>query len=141
MRRIFLPACLVILAAASAARAEDCDRNDDSQQMMNICASENFSAADAKLNETYQNLIGASDANTGKLLQTAQRAWIVFRDAECEYTTAGSEDGSIHPMEVSECLTRLTNDRITQLTATTNCDDGDASCASPDEDEGDGDVQ
>ena len=68
MRRIFLTACLVILA--SGAHAEDCDRSDDSQQMMNICASEDFSAADAKLNETYQNLIGGSDANTGKLLQS-----------------------------------------------------------------------
>ncbi|MEP6563849.1 MAG: lysozyme inhibitor LprI family protein [Mesorhizobium sp.] len=135
MRRIFLTACLVILA--SAARAEDCDRNDDSQQMMNICASEDYSAADAKLNEAYQNLIGANGANTRKLLQTAQRAWIVFRDAECEYATADSEDGSIHPMEVSACLTRLTNDRIKQLAAAANCDEGDASCASPDEDEGD----
>lgn len=139
MRRIFLTACLVILA--SAAHAEDCDRSDDSQQMMNICANEDFSAADAKLNATYQNLISASDANTGQLLQSAQRAWIVFRDAECEYTTAGSEDGSIHPMEVSECLTRLTNDRIAQLTATKNCDDGDVDCTSPDEDEGEGDLQ
>jgi len=139
MRRIFLTACLVILA--SAAHAEDCDRSDDSQQMMNICANEDFSAADAKLNETYQNLISASDANTGQLLQGAQRAWIVFRDAECEYTTAGSEDGSIHPMEVSECLTRLTNDRIAQLAATKNCDDGDVDCTSPDEDEGEGDLQ
>ena len=139
MRRIFLTACLVILA--SAAHAQDCDRSDDSQQMMNTCASEDFSAADAKLNETYQNLIGTSDANAGQLLQSAQRAWIAFRDAECEYATAGSEDGSIHPMEVSQCLTRLTNDRITQLAATTNCDDGDADCASPGEDEGEGDLQ
>jgi len=135
MHRFFLTACLVVLA--SAAHAEDCDRSDDSQQMMTICASEDFSAADAKLNETYQNLISGSDANTGNLLQSAQRAWIVFRDAECQYATAGSEHGSIHPMEVSACLTRLTNDRINQLTAATNCDDGDASCASPDEDEGD----
>ena len=44
-------------------------------------------------------------------------------------------------MEVSECLTRLTNDRITQLAATTNCDDSDADCASPGEDEGEGDLQ
>jgi hypothetical protein len=40
-------------------------------------------------------------------------------------------------MEVSECLTRLTNDRIKQLTADTNCAEGDVSCASPDEDEND----
>ena len=90
-------------------------------------------AADAKLNQAYKDLVGRNDAKTNKLLQTAQRAWIAFRDAECAYTTADSEGGSIHPMEVSQCLTGLTNDRIKQLTTGANCEEGDASCASPDE--------
>jgi uncharacterized protein YecT (DUF1311 family) len=137
MRRIFLSACLVVMAAASAAPAQECDRNDDSQQMMNICAGTDYDAADAKLNKTYRDLVGRNDDKTNKLLQTAQRAWIAFRDAECNYSTSDSEGGSIHPMEVSECLTRLTNDRIKQLTADTNCAEGDVSCASPDEDEND----
>ncbi|UVK40093.1 DUF1311 domain-containing protein [Mesorhizobium sp. AR10] len=137
MRRIFLPAFLVVLAAASAAHADDCDRNDDSQQMMTICAGADYGAADARLNKAYKDLVGRNDDKTNKLLQTAQRAWIIFRDAECAYSTADSEGGSIHPMEVSECLTRLTNDRIKQLTSGANCEEGDASCASPDEDEGD----
>lgn len=138
MRRIFLSACLVLLAGASAAHAQECDRSDDSQQMMNICAGEDYQAADAKLNAAYQNLISSDDADGKRLLQTAQRAWIAFRDAECAHTTAASAGGSIHAMEVSECLTRLTNDRIKQLAASANCEEGDASCASPD---GDDEVQ
>jgi uncharacterized protein YecT (DUF1311 family) len=137
MRRIFLSACLVLLAGASVARAQECDRSDDSQQMMNICAGEDYQAADARLNKAYQDLISSDDADSRKLLQAAQRAWIAFRDAECAHSTAASEGGSIHPMEVSQCLTRLTNDRTKQLTAAANCEEGDASCASPDEDEGD----
>ena len=140
MRRIFLSACLVLLAAASVARAQECDRSDDSQQMMNICAGEDYTAADAKLNKAYQDLISADDADGRKLLQTAQRAWVTFRDAECAYATAASDGGSIHSMEVSQCLTRLTNDRVKQLAAAANCEDGDASCASPDEGDSD-DVQ
>ena len=84
-----------------------------------------------------EELVGRNDDKTNKLLQTAQRAWMVFRDAECAYSAADSEGGSIHPMEVSQCLTRLTNDRIKQLITGTNCQEGDPSCASPDEDEGD----
>ena len=61
MRRIFLSACLVVLAAASVARAQECDRNDDSQQMMTICAGEDYQAADAKLNKAYKDLVGAND--------------------------------------------------------------------------------
>ncbi|MER9056075.1 lysozyme inhibitor LprI family protein [Mesorhizobium sp. M0213] len=85
MRRILVSACLVVLAAGSVAHAQECDRNDDSQQMMNICADADYKSADAKLNKAYQDLIGGSDAKARKLLQTAQRAWIAFRDAECSY--------------------------------------------------------
>ncbi|TGV81132.1 hypothetical protein EN788_64630, partial [Mesorhizobium sp. M2D.F.Ca.ET.145.01.1.1] len=49
MRRIFLFACLAVLAAGAVARAQECDRSDDSQQMMNICAGEDYQAADARL--------------------------------------------------------------------------------------------
>lgn len=135
MRPMFLFACLAVLAAAPAARAQECDRNDDSQQMMNICADADYQAADAKLNATYKGLVGDGDEKSNKMLQAAQRAWITFRDAECAYSTSDSEGGSIHPMEVSQCLTELTNERVKQLTSGRNCQEGDASCASPDEDE------
>ncbi|TPK77207.1 lysozyme inhibitor LprI family protein [Mesorhizobium sp. B2-4-15] len=137
MRRTFLYACLIVLAATATVRAQECDRSDDSQQMMNICAGEDYQAADGRLNKAYQDLIGSDDADDKRLLQTAQRAWIAFRDAECAHTTAASQGGSIHAMEVSQCLTRLTNERIKQLAASANCQGDDASCASPDDsDEG-----
>lgn len=53
MRRTFLYAWLVVLAATAAVRAQECDRSDDSQQMMNICAGEDYQAADARLNKAY----------------------------------------------------------------------------------------
>ncbi|MBZ9796265.1 lysozyme inhibitor LprI family protein [Mesorhizobium sp. ES1-4] len=134
MRRLFLSACLAVLVANAAARAQECDRSDDSQQMMNICAGEDYQAADARLNKTYQGLISSDDADERRLLQAAQRAWIAFRDAECTHSTAASQGGSIHAMEVSQCLTKLTNDRIKQLAASANCEEGDAGCANSGED-------
>ncbi|MDX8504532.1 lysozyme inhibitor LprI family protein [Mesorhizobium captivum] len=135
MRRLFLSAGLVLLATIPAAWGQECDRNDDSQSMMTICANTDYEAADAKLNAAYKEIVGGNDEKANKLLQTAQRAWIAFRDAECAYSTADSEGGSIHPMEVSECLTEITNQRTKQLTSGPNCQDGDPSCASPDEGE------
>ncbi|MDX8445491.1 lysozyme inhibitor LprI family protein [Mesorhizobium captivum] len=135
MRRLFLSAGLVLLATVPAAWGQECDRNDDSQSMMTICANTDYEAADAKLNAAYKEIVGGNDKKANKLLQTAQRAWIAFRDAECAYSTADSEGGSIHPMEVSECLTEITNQRTKQLTSGPNCQEGDPSCASPDEDE------
>ena len=128
--RIFLLSLMVVGGFAGAAEAKEvCDRNDDSQTMMTICAGQDYSAADAELNRVYQKLVKDSDAGTLKLLKTAQRAWISFRDAECAYATAGSEGGSIHPMEVSMCLTTVTEDRIKQLEADNTCEEGDVSCA------------
>ncbi|TPJ56616.1 lysozyme inhibitor LprI family protein [Mesorhizobium sp. B2-7-1] len=141
MRRLLLSACLVLLATAPAAFAEDCDRNDDSQSMLNVCADADYQAADAKLNAAYKNIVGSNDQASNKLLQTAQRAWIAFRDAECTYSTADSEGGSIHPMEVSECLTKLTNERIKQLTSGANCKLSDPSCAGSDAGDDDQDMQ
>ncbi|MBZ9866499.1 lysozyme inhibitor LprI family protein [Mesorhizobium sp. CA15] len=129
MRRLVLSACLALLATAPAAFAEDCDRNDDSQSMLNICADADYQAADAKLNAAYKNIVGSNDQASNKLLQTAQRAWIAFRDAECAYSTADSEGGSIHPMEVSQCLTTLTDERTKQLTSDASCKLSDPSCA------------
>lgn len=40
-------------------------------------------------------------------------------------------------MAVSQCLTRLTNNRIKQLAAAANCEEGDVSCANPGQDESD----
>jgi uncharacterized protein YecT (DUF1311 family) len=140
MRRLFLLASLALLAAASGAVAQECDRNDDSQSMMNICAGADYQAADAKLNAAYQELVRRNDQASNKLLQTAQRAWIAFRDAECAYSTADSEGGSIHPMAVSQCLTELTTERTKQLTSGANCKEGDVSCGSSDGDQ-DQDIQ
>lgn len=53
---------------------------------MNQCAYDDFLKADKKLNETYQALIrkSAGDKTYIKALRTAQRAWVVFRDAELD---------------------------------------------------------
>ena len=137
MRRIFLPVCLAVLSAASAVHAQECDRNDDSQSGLNTCAAEDYATADARLNNTYQGIVGGADDATKQLLQTAQQRWKVFRDAECNYAASGSQGGSTHPMIVSECLTRLTNDRIKQLKADSTCPQGDENCASSNENDDD----
>jgi uncharacterized protein YecT (DUF1311 family) len=104
-----------------------------SQAGMNICANEDYKAADAKLNKTYIEIMKrlSDDADGRKLLQAAQRSWIAFRDAECNFSTADSQGGSIHPMLVSGCLQGLTEARTEQLGSYLNCEEGDMSCPVP----------
>lgn len=131
--RLFLLCLLCAVGFAGAAQADEtCDRNDDSQTMMTLCANQDYAAMDARLNQAYKKLEKDSDADTMHLLKTAQRAWIAFRDAECAYAAADSEGGSIHPMLVSMCLTKVTEDRIEQLRVDNTCQEGDVGCTTAD---------
>ena len=133
MRATFLALCLVTIGLPVSALSQECNPSDESQMGMNICADADYKAADAKLNAAYQEIMKrlSDDAEGRKLLQTAQRAWIAFRDAECAFSANDSKGGSIYPMLVSECLTELTNARTAQLKANLDCPEGDVSCALP----------
>jgi uncharacterized protein YecT (DUF1311 family) len=61
-------------------------------------------------------------------LRDVEKLWIQFRDQECAFETLGTADGSIHPMVLLICKTRLTDQRIKDLDAQLNCEEGDLSC-------------
>jgi uncharacterized protein YecT (DUF1311 family) len=87
MRATFLALCLVTIGLPVSALSQECNPSDESQMGMNICADADYKAADAKLNEAYREVMKrmSDDAEGRKLLQTAQRTWIAFRDAECAF--------------------------------------------------------
>ena len=90
---------------------------------MNVCAHEEFVAADQALNRTYQALLRkeGADGHYVTKLRLAQKAWIAFRDAELEATFACAKDdprvcwGSIYPLAYNAVKTRLTHERNTRL--------------------------
>ena len=127
---------LLIAAAPVAALADDpqetaCYAADYSQQSMNRCAGEAYQRADANLNRLWAERIADArecdrspdcgrteqdQRSEEEILQRAQRAWIQFRDAQCEFEGLEGRGGSIEPMIVAQCLARLTRERIQQLT-------------------------
>ena len=123
MKNIWL---LVLLVLGSAmARADDgpdCKDPQD-QNTMTACARVDFEKADQDLNTIWPKLktdAEDSDKTTDKheysdALLASQRAWITFRDAECEWQGFEAHGGSLEPMLVAGCLARLTRDRIKQL--------------------------
>lgn len=110
MIRVLVAASLFVAAPAIA--AETCDRNDQTQTGMNMCAKADFDAADAKLNQLYKQLAAKAEGGEKNALRDAQRAWVAYRDKECIYETSGSEGGSIRPMEEWQCATALTDARV-----------------------------
>ena len=133
MRAILLVLFLSAPGLSGQALAQECDPSDESQMGMNICAAAGYKKADARLNEAYREVMKrmSDDAEGRKLLQTAQRAWIAFRDAECAFSANDSKGGSIYPMLISECLEELSNARTEQLKGDLGCQEGDISCSAP----------
>ncbi len=92
---------------------------------------------DIELNTAYNNLIahfGETDVELDQLgsaaprvvpaLRTAQRAWIVWRDAACEYEAAQWGGGSGTGIAQTECVMRLTAEHVIRLQAELSDFDG-----------------
>ncbi|CAN5322229.1 hypothetical protein BH10PSE7_BH10PSE7_42510 [soil metagenome] len=129
-RVIFLTLFVLILSGPAA--AEDC-ANAETQTALDECADQEFKAADAALNKAYKSIAKrlADDQDTRKLFVTAQKAWIEFRDAECEFSTSAASDGSIYAMLYSNCLAGLSKKRTADFQRYLSCEEGDLGCPVP----------
>lgn len=95
------------------------------QADMNICASRDYEAADKALNAQYQSIrkilterdSTASNMDKGAVeaLVAAQRAWIAYRDANCDAVGFQARGGSMEPMLVSSCLAEMSRNRAEEL--------------------------
>ncbi|TPL15877.1 DUF1311 domain-containing protein [Mesorhizobium sp. B2-4-10] len=123
----------VVLAVPAFAFAKDKCADAKDQATMNQCADASFRKSDKKLNELYKQIETRlkDDADTKKLLVQAQQDWIKFRDAECNFQTAGAAGGSVVPMLLSMCMDGLTQSRVKDFDGYLNCKEGDLSCSVP----------
>jgi uncharacterized protein YecT (DUF1311 family) len=118
------------LIAAQTPDEPNC-RDPQAQMEMNVCAGLDFEAADRELNTAWREAIAnarAADREidrqydqrpTGEAkMREAQRAWLIFRDAQCTVEGYGeARGGSMEPMVYGGCRARLTRERTAQLRA------------------------
>lgn len=128
MTRVALLAAALLVAASPAFANDDCDRNNQSQMAINQCAGVDAANADAALNKIYKQLVAKLDGKEKTALRDAQRAWIAFRDKECEYRTIGDDGGSIRPMELAMCARDMTEARTKALAHDLACASDDKGC-------------
>jgi uncharacterized protein YecT (DUF1311 family) len=123
-------AVLLLCVGAAAAQEDpsvDCE-NAMTQFEMNVCADQDYKAADKALNAAYKQVMAHMikvDSDMGAInpgyvgavnaLKTAQRAWIGYRDGQCELSGFSARGGSMEPMLVSGCLAELTKKRTAEL--------------------------
>lgn len=118
-------ACLVVGTAQGADaplyKTRDCGK-EMVQMAMNQCAGENLEAGNAELNSVYNRLMGQqTDQASKNQLKDLERAWIAYRDKECNFEIGPqSQGGSIWPMDMSTCLEQKTDTHIRELKAMSN---------------------
>lgn len=135
MRAVPFPTLALFLAlglTGSGARAAECDGN-ATQTALNDCQGALFAQADAELNALYGQMTArlAADPDTKTRLTTAQRAWLAYRDAECDFAASGVAGGSVAPLIRARCLTDLTRARSADFRRYLACAEGDLSCPLP----------
>ncbi len=97
----------------------------ETQADLNTCAGFDFDKADKALNAQYKKTRAAMVAidadldnnmkGAEKALIKAQRAWVDYRDGECEAQGFQARGGSMEPMLVSGCKADLTKKRTKEL--------------------------
>lgn len=110
--------------------AEPCLEAPDGQTTLGIvaCMQAETAAWDVLLNETYRDLMERSrDADAYEApeeiglpsrvrsLRDAQRAWIVFRDADCLHAYAYWGSGSMRNIMGADCMLERTSERVIDL--------------------------
>lgn len=126
--KIGLIGAALMLFVAGGVNAEDVDcDNAETQSDMTSCAQARYDEADKGLNAQYkltraamatidEDLDGDMKGAEQALLK-AQRAWINYRDAQCENYGFQARGGTMEPMLVAGCLADLTDLRTKELKA------------------------
>ncbi|PXX41575.1 lysozyme inhibitor LprI family protein [Undibacterium pigrum] len=121
MRNLIL--LLTLACASSLAQAIDCNKASNTMEI-NECASIEQQKVEAKLNQVYQRVLKgmekdyASDGNFAdmkKAFVNAQRAWIKFREADCDAVYQKNIGGTIRNVMHISCMQARAKTRIAEL--------------------------
>jgi uncharacterized protein YecT (DUF1311 family) len=96
---------------------EHCEKSNNLENT--FCMSRELEESDRRLNVIYKTLMSALVKPQG--LQSAQRAWIAFRDTECRFQNEAMQGGSGYNFSMYLCLMQLTEQRIAALEEVQPC--------------------
>jgi uncharacterized protein YecT (DUF1311 family) len=110
-----------------ASKAPDPCENKQGLEWSN-CVTHEFERADGELNNTYRLLMSKmkirplsedgglpDDERYETALKNAQRAWIAYRDSNCEYESSHYRDGAPMFGQVALCKRRMSIERTSEL--------------------------
>ena len=104
------------LATGNVARAQ-CDEAKTTLQI-NECFAKELKKADSELNRVYQATVKKLPPDDVALLRKTQRAWLAYRDSQCEAERALMSEGTNAPATWMSCKLELTRKRATEIQTT-----------------------
>lgn len=109
--------CLaLVIAFSTQAMAQDLDcTNPSNTYEIGKCLSDQMEVADNELNIIYSQVRADQDEKGSLLLRDAQRAWIKFRDAECNRVSDAARGGTLAGTLHISCKLEHTLTRTTAL--------------------------
>lgn len=107
---------------------KDCS-NETAQMALNQCTGDNLAAANAALGKLYGKMLALeSDPKDKETFRDVERAWVAYKDKQCQWETAGDQGGSIWAMEYNQCEIEKTDARIHELMRSAGCTGSAAFC-------------
>lgn len=95
---------------------EQCLESPDGQSTAGMvqCAAAELEVQDKALNAAYRDLVSDMNARQKANLVKAQRAWIAFRDADCQ-ARYDPDWGTLSTINANMCMLRRTVERTIEL--------------------------
>lgn len=90
------------------------DKSDGVTMKIVDCITAEYRVQDARLNRAYKNLASDLTPTRRAQLVEAQRAWIKFRDTNCNFYD-DPDGGSMARVDANDCMMRSTEERATEL--------------------------
>ena len=109
--KYFVLLLFFFVPALATARCKDAVSTKDMQD----CMDDEWKKSDAELNRVYQESLKKLKPEPAALLKKAQRAWLSYRDAQCDADYKMFAGGTAAPLALTHCRVTLTQERTKTL--------------------------
>ena len=118
----------LFITTAARANSYDCAHVPD-YITWTVCVQNSAASSDERLNLIYGKVLSKLKGfpEAARLLVTAQRQWIAFRDTQCAFE-GSTTGGNIRSTIVSRCVDRFAADRTKELFYRFACGEGNFAC-------------
>ncbi|WP_289352960.1 lysozyme inhibitor LprI family protein [Acinetobacter baumannii] len=113
----------ITTCSVSFAGIEKCS-NLPNQTALNSCSSNALNSANQKINTVYANYMKELSPTEKLQLKEAQRAWIQYKEKDCQFQSSPVLKGSLYPFVHNACLVEKTETRIKELQDMQECRSG-----------------